>query len=321
MWNLVETLKSEEAFNILKDLTAQHYIRIAKSEHKNLIKQLLFNGLIEKGYDDEIDLFHLLTITQKGRVIFELLKWRDESVKELKLNTNKGNDMLKFELKAFYDTDLSYWNMRDFKNENDLILEDRICVIFNNGSAELPYFKKSQLARLSKDQCVELAELYKGISYKDGLLKAELIEELLTVTNEQFFRRAYEINCLPCCDFTISGYSQGEVIKVWQVGSDIYSKQYLQNLFFDTPITCRLTISKIEESLFLHESKTEELDEFYLEDLLTDYYTWDKDQIIDGFRLANVGYCEEFQNKYGVNLEEKIKEYLKENLPKELDYK
>lgn len=229
--------------------------------------------------------------------------------------------MLKFELNAFYDTDLAYWNMKDFKNENDLILEDRICVIFNNGSADLPYFKKSQLARLSKDQVVELAELYKGISYKDGLLKAELIEELLTVTNEQFFRRAYEINCLPCCDFTLRGYSQGEVIKVWQVGGDIYSKQYLQNLFFDTPITCRLKIFEIEESVFLHDSKMEELDDFYLEDLLDDYYTWDKDKIIEGFYLADFKYCKEVGEKYGVNLFLKIKEYLKENLPKALDYK
>ena len=231
--------------------------------------------------------------------------------------------MLNFDLNVCYDEDLSVIWLNEFFEMNDLLRVDDKIVIFNNNTKEKPFYKKSRLLKMTKDDlkmlCRQLDLIDWSARYED-YVKADFVDLLLSVDNGYYYAIAIEKKFICECDFIVMGYCQRDFIKVWQVGGDVYSKEYLQNLFFDTPITCRLTISKIEESLFLHDSETEELDEFYLEDLLTDNYIWDKDQIIDGFRLANVGYCKEFYDKYGVNLEEKIKEYLKENLPTDLDH-
>lgn len=229
--------------------------------------------------------------------------------------------MLKFQLSAYYDNHLSCLNFNIFKQENNVIIEDNKCIIFNNGSGNKPYFKKSHLVKLSKDQLVELAELYNGISYKKGLLKNELIKELLTVSNEEFFRKACDVNCLPYRDFIIYGYSQGDNVRVWQIGGEEFSKEYLTNLFYATPVYCTFKIFEIEQGVFLHDCKEKEYAEFYLDELLEDNYTYDKDQIINKFKLHNRESYKDLERKYNINLEQAIKDYLSKNLPNDLDYK
>lgn len=66
--------------------------------------------------------------------------------------------MLKFELNVHYSTDFSQIYFNDFKKENNVILDSHHCIIFNNGSKNEPYFKKSRLAKMKKEQLQELAE-------------------------------------------------------------------------------------------------------------------------------------------------------------------
>lgn len=141
---------------------------------------------------------------------------------------------------------------------------------------------------------------------------------LLSVDNEYYYKIAISKGFIEPCDFVVRGYSQGDSVEVWQVGGSEYSKEYLTNLFYDYPIRAVLTISEIPQGVFLHDSKEEEIGEFYLDELLTDYYIWDRDQIINNFHLHNAEAYSDLNKKYNINLEEEIKKYLLSNLPYEL---
>lgn len=229
--------------------------------------------------------------------------------------------MLKFELNAYYNSDMSYINFSDFKSCNNVIIEDSVCIIFNNGSGNKPYFKKSRLAKMTKDQLVELAGNLELFDYAENYNKTELVEELSKLDNESFYKRAYAGNCLPCCDYIVRGYSQGDAVKVWQIGGEEYSKEYLTNLFFDAPVYATLRIFEIEQGVFLHDAKAKEYAEFYLDELLEDSYSYDKDKIINNFKLYNRESYKDLEEKYNINLEQAIKDYLRKNLPNDLDYK
>ena len=229
--------------------------------------------------------------------------------------------MLKFEINAYYDTDLASIYFNDFENENDLILGDHVYIIFNNGSKNEPYFKKSRLSKMKKESLQELAENLGLIYCGDELTKAELIEKLYFLDNEDFYKKALENNCLPSCDFCISGYSQGDFVKVYQVGGSEFTADYLTNLFFDCPIRAVLTIYEIEQGVFLHDTKEEELTEFYLDELLANSYEYDKNEILVNFELHNADAYKDVNANYNIDLEKEIKKYLEKNLPENPEYK
>ena len=99
MKELINTLKNYGAFSILNDIVKQGYCRRAKdTDRAKSIPVMIDNGLIESVMptdfmlrfvhfsDDDakqnfINEFYFLTITEKGRLVFELLKWQKESVK------------------------------------------------------------------------------------------------------------------------------------------------------------------------------------------------------------------------------------------------
>nr|DAJ39560.1 MAG TPA: hypothetical protein [Caudoviricetes sp.] len=228
--------------------------------------------------------------------------------------------MLKFELNVVYDTDLSSIYFDDFKNENNLILADHVCIIFNNGSKNEPYFKKSKLAKMKKDDLQELAENLDIIFCGEEKTKAELINDLMQLDNEDFYKKALENNCLPQKDFTICGYSQGDFVKVWQVGGSEYSAEYLSNLFFDCPIRAVLTIWEIEENALLHNAKIKEIGEWYLDELLSNNYNYNLNEILINFNLHDKKAYADLEEKYKFDLEQEIKNYLEKNLPQDPEY-
>lgn len=229
--------------------------------------------------------------------------------------------MLKFELNVHYSTDFSQIYFNDFKNENNVILDSHHCIIFNNGSKNEPYFKKSRLAKMKKEQLQELAENLSVIYCTEDLTKTELIEKLFFLDNESFYQKALENDCLPSCDFSIHGYSQGDFVKVYQVGGSEYSKEYLTNLFFDCPIYAVLKVYEIEQGIFLHDTKEEELTEFYLDELLANSYEYDKNEILVNFKIHRADAFKDINEKYKIDLEKEIKKYLEENLPENPSYK
>lgn len=99
MKELVNALKNQGAYTILNDIAKQGYCRRAKdNERAKTVPILLDRGIVEsvaptefmlrfmrfkdeQSKQDFIAENYFLTITEKGRLVFELLKWQKESVK------------------------------------------------------------------------------------------------------------------------------------------------------------------------------------------------------------------------------------------------
>lgn len=103
MQELMEALRNYGSFNILSDIIKQGYAKREKgTERAKTIPVMLENGLIEEvepteemmkyiSFSDEqhkrdyIDVMYFLNITDKGRLVFELLKlWREEQKEGIK---------------------------------------------------------------------------------------------------------------------------------------------------------------------------------------------------------------------------------------------
>lgn len=103
MEELMEALRNYGSFNILSDIIKQGYAKREKStERVKTIPVMLDNGLIEEvepteemmryirfsneqHKQDYIDVMYFLNITDKGRLVFELLKlWREEQKEGIK---------------------------------------------------------------------------------------------------------------------------------------------------------------------------------------------------------------------------------------------
>ena len=103
MEELLEALRNYGSFNILSDIIKQGYAKREKgTERAKTIPVMLDNGLIEEvepteemmkyiRFSDEqhkqdyINAMYFLNITDKGRLVFELLKlWREEQKEGIK---------------------------------------------------------------------------------------------------------------------------------------------------------------------------------------------------------------------------------------------
>lgn len=103
MQELMEALRNYGSFNILSDIIKQGYAKREKgTERAKTIPVMLDNGLIEEvepteemmryiRFSDEqhkqdyINVMYFLNITDKGRLVFELLKlWREEQKEGIK---------------------------------------------------------------------------------------------------------------------------------------------------------------------------------------------------------------------------------------------
>ena len=208
--------------------------------------------------------------------------------------------MYTFEHYAKYSNDLSQVYFDYFNNEiknQSLWFGDRqtdYLVIFESEAFKnAPYYKKSVLSKMKKSELFELCEMFELIGYwKDekDYLKSELIDELLTVDNEQFYRNHYDENSWRDLDysFIVRGYSHDNAVKVLLVGDveKCINEDYLQNIFFDSPVDGSVTIYK--DDVFLGEINFYELNNFneydyfdkyklieYLENSLNDQLSYD----------------------------------------------
>lgn len=99
MKELINALKNYGAYSILENCTAHGYCRRAKdndrsktisimAEHEiveivdpteSMLRHLHFES--EESKENFINEFYFLIITEKGQLVFELLKWQKESIK------------------------------------------------------------------------------------------------------------------------------------------------------------------------------------------------------------------------------------------------
>ena len=194
--------------------------------------------------------------------------------------------MFTFNHRITYDCDLANLYFSDFQeghmNDNINLFfgsrETDYLVIFENEKVlNKSYYKKSKLARMSKDELYGLNYFHDLIWRTKNLLKSELIDNLLSVSNEEYYKNHYEKEYYQDLDsdFIIKGYNQGDCCKVKIVGNveKWINKEYLTNIFYDTPISG--TIEVFKDGVLI--------DEFSLYDInnFDEYAYYDKNKLID----------------------------------------
>lgn len=189
-----------------------------------------------------------------------------------------------------YYTDDAQMRFSDFEKEiegRSLWLGSRstdYLVIFESESVKnQPYFKKSKLARMKKSCLEELhgdfacsGDIINECRHMDNPTKQDYIDDLLSVSNEAFYKYHFENQSWRDLDsdFTIRGYSQGDAVQVKLVGKvDAYlTSDYLTNIFFDVPLSGNVTIEQDGEAIA----------EFYLSELANfdEYTQFDEDDLL-----------------------------------------
>ena len=202
-----------------------------------------------------------------------------------------------FKVNICYDADLANLHFNDFKeghmNDNiNLFFGNRstdYLVIFENETvANSSYYKKSQLARMNKDALINLADEMLGHGFDDST-KQTLIDGLMSITNKDYYTNHYENECYNNLDFdfVISGYSQGDYCKVKIVGNveKWINKDYLANIFYDTPLTGSVEV--VRNGKFLHDFSLYDLANF------DEYVSYNKSDIINMIAefCKNEDYC------------------------------
>ena len=224
--------------------------------------------------------------------------------------------MFTFNHRIAYDCNLADLYFSAFQeghmNDNiNLFFGDRrtdYLVIFENEEVlNKSYYKKSKLARMSKDELYGLNYFHDLILWRNKeFLKSELIDNLLSINNEEYYKNHYEKDCYKDLDFdfAISGYSQGDYCKVKIVGNveKWINKEYLTNIFYDTPIS---GITEVFKNGSL-------IDDFQLYDLqnFNEYTDYDKDKLI----AMIADYC---NNK---DYKDLLLTYLDKNLSNAIEY-
>ena len=224
--------------------------------------------------------------------------------------------MYTFDHYAKYSNDLSQIYFDDFKNEienQSLWFGDRqtdyIVIFESEALKDAPYYKKSVLSKMKKAELFGLCRMFGLVGYYEDekdYLKSELIYQLLHVNNELFYSHHYSENAWRDLDYTfkVTGYYQGDVVKVLLVGNveKYINENYLQNIFYDSPIYGEVTIYKDDQ--FLDEINFYDLNNF------NEYDYFDKGKLIEMMK----DYCKD--EDYCA----KLIEYLENSLNDQLSY-
>lgn len=223
--------------------------------------------------------------------------------------------MFTFNHRISYDCDLANLYFSDFKdghmNDNINLFfgsrETDYLVIFENEKVlNESYYKKSKLARMNKDELYGLNYYHELVWRNENLLKSELIDNILSVNNEEYYKNHYEKEYYQDLDFDfiIKGYNQGDYCKVKIVGNveKWINEEYLTNIFYDTPISGYIEVFKNGNLI----------DDFQLYDLsnFNEYDSYDKDKLIE-----MVG-----EHCNGKDYKDLLVTYLNDNLTDVIDY-
>ena len=197
-----------------------------------------------------------------------------------------GVKLYSFNFRVSYDCDLSSIYFEDFKSDiedHSLWMGDRqtdYLVIFENEKViSKPYYTKTYLRNLTKQELYDLAVYYELIydnGNQDIFTKAELIESLYCIRVEDYYKKHYEESSYHELDydFSICGYSQGDAVKIKLVGNveKYINAEFLTNIFYDTPLQGEIIISLNGEEI--DEINFNEIEGFEM------YSYYDKDDLL-----------------------------------------
>lgn len=215
--------------------------------------------------------------------------------------------LITFEHDIRYDTDLSQMYYDEFISNasgcHDVQKFDNYLVIYGNDVSRLDkHFNEYEIVKLSDDELNDLSYSL-GLSY-DIDDKDDLIHELLSLDNEDYYTKYYNETYYRDLDYTFSfnGYSQGDSYKVQTVGNvePWLNDDYLTNIFYDCPITGNIEVY-INGDI---------VDEYPVYEMLEDEYNWDEEQLINNISNATLD----------KNYHTLLNQYLLDNLPTYLEY-
>ena len=220
-----------------------------------------------------------------------------------------------FKVNICYDTDLASLYYNDFNggyvngNINLFIgsrQTDYLVIIENVAVAESSYYKKSKLSRMNKDELYCLNYYHDLIWRTASCSKDELIENLLSVNNEEYYKNQHEKEDYQDLDFDfeVRGHSQGDYFKVKLVGNveKWIDKDYLTNIFYNTPISGAIEV-------FKNGGLIDEINLYNLANF-NEYDYYDKDKLI----AMTADYCSNEDYK------DLLVAYLDKNLNIDIDY-
>lgn len=172
------------------------------------------------------------------------------------------------ELHVQYDIDLARIYFEDLDAVRiDLGGRDNYLYLLGDSSA--PFFTKSKLQRMKRDELLELCEVY-DLGFFDDATKSDMIDELVHVSIERHYKYlASEYSWhriqenIPHEYYVTRGYSQGDAAIIVSISEPI-DKSDIDHIFWDCPVYIRADINDVE---------------FYEDSFLDDEYEYDKDKI------------------------------------------
>jgi len=191
-------------------------------------------------------------------------------------NYDKSSSGENIELNISYDTSLATMYFDEWldgssgENVERIDLGGRDNYLYLIGDSADSYYKKSALNKMSKAELIELDNNYQLLQPYDTkeCKKSEYIAELQNVTIKKHYEylasqyswHEMSDNC-PHDSYVSRGYSQGDAVIIVKIdGLTPGYKKYIDNLFWDCPITGIITVDN---------------NDFYIDELLDDYYQWD----------------------------------------------
>ena len=195
------------------------------------------------------------------------------------------------ELQIFYDTDASR-----------IVFDECITVLkHDSNGASLAGYECSpetigeivNLKSLKKSELMDLAKEIDWFDESEKLTKAGLIDSLESVDiKNQFIDVCKIIREYPSeYDFMITrGYCQGDCCAVLFKKDNKPSREYIDHLFWDSPVYAHLSIDG---------------GDFYLDEYLEDSYNYDREKLLE---------------KIKPDLSEYVFNWLSRNLPEHLEY-
>ena len=231
-----------------------------------------------------------------------------------KNNFDQSSTGVDIELCIFLDGDLAREYFEDFVSGADgsyvKLYRDRqgtldyIAIWADEEDAQNQALDLRDLLNMEYGDLEALHDLhYPNIFYGHPSERAEMEDWLHSnVTAEKLMDSMYEERLSwhdLDCEYVSRGYSQGDAVMVWlsdrakEEMPHLKVSTYIDHLLWDAPVSGVLTVDGVE---------------YYLDEMLGDVYTYDKDELIQNFR----GHHDD--------MPEEVYQFLEENLPIQPDY-
>lgn len=191
-------------------------------------------------------------------------------------NFNQSSTGENIEFHVFYDNDMAQFYFKDFLEGADGTPVEYIHKdVYLMGDSSKPYYKKSQLNKMTKADLIELDQGYELLCpYEyDTTTKQELVTAIYEVTikhHYEYLCKMHELRDFFTHDYHVSrGYSQGDVVYIISIdGFYAGQKSHLDNIFWDMPIYMQIYVNNepiIDDSFAI----------------FGDEYSYDKDNLIN----------------------------------------